>query len=181
MLTELQNRKLTSLFYWYDTDGSGDLKLDDYERLVRNIGQIRGHGPGSQEYDGLRRQFMFAWSSLVASADKSGDNAISLEEWLAYMDKILNIEEAAGRTVTSLATLITNMVDIDGNGRITPQEYALFLKAYNVDERLFDDIFQHLDLNGDGYLSRDEIFNLVHQFYLSDDPQAPGNWLVGPF
>jgi Ca2+-binding EF-hand superfamily protein len=73
------------------------------------------------------------------------------------------------------------MVDIDGNGRISPQEYALFLKAYNVDERLFDDIFRHLDLNGDGYLSRDEIFKLVREFYLSDDPQAPGNWLVGPF
>ncbi len=181
MLTDLQKRKLTSLFYWYDADDNGNLRLDDFERLVQNISEIRGRGPGSQEYSQLYTRFMFDWSALLASADKSGDNAISLDEWLAHMDTILQIDEATERTINSLTELIWSLTDIDGSGRISPQEYALFLKAYNVDERIRDTIFRQLDLNGDGHLTREEIAKLVREFYLSNDPNAPGNWLIGPF
>lgn len=181
MLTDLQKRKLTSLFYWYDANDNGSLQLEDFQRLVDNIVAIRGHGPGSQQYEDIRQQFMFSWSGLVASADKSGDNSISLEEWLEHMDAILSIDEAAERTVNSLTTLIFTLTDVDGSGRISPKEYSLFLKAYNVDERLHNTIFQQLDLNGDGQLSRDEISKMARDFYLSNDPDSPGNWLLGPF
>lgn len=181
MLTDLQKRKLTSLFYWYDADDNGNLHVDDFERLVQNIVGIRGHGPGSQEYADLRTQFMFDWSALVASADKSGDNAVSLDEWLAHMDTILHIDEASERTIDSLTRIIWSLTDIDGSGRISPREYALFLRAYNIDERIRDTIFRQLDMNGDGHLTREEITKLVREFYLSNDPDAPGNWLIGPF
>lgn len=181
MLTDLQKRKLTSLFYWYDADDNGNLQVDDFERLVQNIVKIRGHGPGTQEYEDLHTQFMFEWSGLVASADKSGDNTISLDEWLAHMDTILHIKEATERTIESMTRLILNLTDIDGSGHISPQEYALFLQAYNVDERIRETIFRQLDLNGDGHISRDEITKLVKDFYLSNDDKSPGNWLIGPF
>ena len=36
------------------------------------------------------------------------------------------------------------------------------------------------DRDGDGYLVREELLQNVEEFYGSDDPGAPGNWLVGP-
>jgi Ca2+-binding EF-hand superfamily protein len=40
-------------------------------------------------------------------------------------------------------------------------------------------IFQRLDLDGDGYISGDELVELFRQFVLSDDPDAPGNLWYG--
>jgi hypothetical protein len=41
-------------------------------------------------------------------------------------------------------------------------------------------IFERLDLNSDGYLSREEFALAWRQFWISDDPADPGNWLCGP-
>jgi Ca2+-binding EF-hand superfamily protein len=41
--------------------------------------------------------------------------------------------------------------------------------------------FDKIDLNGDGYVSRSELVDLVGQFYLSSDPTAPGNLLFGRY
>lgn len=37
-----------------------------------------------------------------------------------------------------------------------------------------------VDRNDDGYLTTDELIQSAEEFFLSDEPQAPGNWLV-PF
>ena len=41
--------------------------------------------------------------------------------------------------------------------------------------------FRYLDRDGDGYLDVAEIVKAVEEFYLSDDPDAPGNWLLGSY
>jgi Ca2+-binding EF-hand superfamily protein len=43
------------------------------------------------------------------------------------------------------------------------------------------DAFRRLDLDRDGYLSREEIFQNMKEYYFTDDPNAPGNWFFGPF
>lgn len=34
-------------------------------------------------------------------------------------------------------------------------------------------------MDGDGNLGRDEIRRATEEFYTSEDPQSPGNWLFG--
>lgn len=41
--------------------------------------------------------------------------------------------------------------------------------------------FRQLDRNRDGYLTTDELIKNAEEFFFSEDPEAPGNWLVGPF
>jgi hypothetical protein len=36
-------------------------------------------------------------------------------------------------------------------------------------------------VNGQGFLTRDEIYARAHEFFNSDDPAAPGSWLFGVF
>ena len=180
-LSELQRRKLTSLFHWYDHDNNGYLEVDDFKKIVNNLQQIRGWRPNSHEYNDVNMQFMFAWSSLQTFADKSRDNLISLEEWLAYMDMVLSSDGGLERTVDSMASMLTDLADVDEDGRITPEEYRLFLMAYDIDQSLLGEIFSKLDTNADGYLSRDEVSKLVTEFYTSNNPNSPGNWMIGPF
>jgi hypothetical protein len=39
--------------------------------------------------------------------------------------------------------------------------------------------FQRLDLDGDGYISAEEMRSIIAQYILSNDSNAPGNWLFG--
>ena len=41
--------------------------------------------------------------------------------------------------------------------------------------------FQKLDDEDKGYLTRQEFLEAVTEFHLSDDPDARGNWLFGPY
>ena len=44
-----------------------------------------------------------------------------------------------------------------------------------------DETFAKLDTDGDGHLSGDEWEQLFLDFFPSDDADAPGSWLWGPF
>jgi Ca2+-binding EF-hand superfamily protein len=72
-------------------------------------------------------------------------------------------------------------IDENGDGRISPAEYHQLIEAWNGCETETDEIFPLLDLNGDGYLSRDEFTRLWTQFWVGDDPDAPGTWVFGRF
>jgi Ca2+-binding EF-hand superfamily protein len=48
-----------------------------------------------------------------------------------------------------------------------------------VDEATAQTAFAHLDLDGDGLLSRDEFVQLTEEYFTSDDPDAVGGWLFG--
>jgi hypothetical protein len=49
----------------------------------------------------------------------------------------------------------------------------------SIDEATAQTAFPHLDLDGDGLLSRDEFVQLTEEYYTSDDPDAVGGWLYG--
>jgi Ca2+-binding EF-hand superfamily protein len=44
-----------------------------------------------------------------------------------------------------------------------------------------NEAFTALDTDGDGHLSRTEIRTAVDEYYTSEEPDTPGNWLFGPF
>ena len=43
-----------------------------------------------------------------------------------------------------------------------------------------DDMFAKLDLNQDGNISTEELMKLSDQYFVGDDPNAPGNLFFGP-
>ena len=68
------------------------------------------------------------------------------------------------------------------HGKITLEEYGEWMRAFRVEEQIItDDVFQKLDVNGDGTLSLEETLQLTREFFYSDDPDARGNWALGAF
>ena len=64
---------------------------------------------------------------------------------------------------------------------MSQQEYVANLRGFNADEAAATEAFRRLDRNADGYLTHEEISQGVEEFYYSEDPESPGNWLIGPF
>jgi Ca2+-binding EF-hand superfamily protein len=177
MLSDLQKRKHTHQFHVMDEDGNGHLEWGDYERIASKIAGIRGYAAGSPEFAALVGQYRFAWDQSAPFQDETG---FSLDRWLEYQVALLNSPDVYDVIVRDTAEMIFDTFDLDGDKRVSPEEWRGFFRCYGIDEKHTDTCFPKFDRNGDGYVTRDELIALVREFFLSSDPDAPGNLLFGP-
>jgi Ca2+-binding EF-hand superfamily protein len=181
MLTEFQKRKLTVAFHHHDMDNDGLLGQADYERFVKRFCEIQNYPPGSPEYEAMHTQTMAAWEHVRNVADKDGDNQVSLEEFLESYDVTLSDENLSNQLLTGYIKSLLAWWDRDGDGRLSGVEYVTLAGCYGIGEEGAREAFRHLDRNGSGYLTIEELMKNTEEFYLGDDPDAPGNWMLGPY
>jgi len=180
MLTDFQKRKLNVLFNLYDVDKDGFEEQADFEHIVQNVATTLRVQPGSPEYNRLYAAHMAVWNNVQQLSGSLGSQRVARDEYLAGYDRLLSDKDNFLATVGSWSDSIIELSDRDGDGRLSQQEYVANLRSFNVDEAAANEAFRRLDRNGDGYLTHDEISHSVEEFFYSDDPEAPGNWLVGP-
>jgi len=71
--------------------------------------------------------------------------------------------------------------DLDGDGAWNVDDYRAFFQVLEIRDADPVEVFQQLDTDGDGLLYHHEVMQRLVEFYTSDDSQAPGNVLVGPY
>jgi len=180
MLSDVQLKKLPKMFALNDNNGDGVISQEDFEEAARVLGRFRGLAPGTSDYADMHRTIIARWDEMRARIDADGDNRITLEEWLAYWDRVLATEGEYERVGKPFSVVVARMLDTDGDGQISPAEYTHWLSRWGVDEAAALECFAHLDRDGRGHLSEDAFVSLVREFFQSSDPGAPGNWLLGP-
>lgn len=180
MLTDTQTRKLTKLFKLYDANQDGVLVQQDFTALATRLAELLP-GPPSSYHGEILIHLQQDWQYLCAAADHNCDAQITLEEWLAYYDQVLDdIKQYASRVVT-LVTLLFEMFDQDNDGYISESEWIQLLSLFNVQSIYASSIFLNLDVNQDGVLTQDEVLTLIHDFFYINEPSAPVNFMFGPY
>jgi juvenile hormone diol kinase len=180
MLTDLQKQKLTRYFRVYDVDDNGTISLPDFERVVENVRALYGVDESSPVHGGLRDGYLLRWSALAASADKDRDGNVDLDEWLSYWEDVLEDDARYEVEVVSVTERLFETFDTDDDGFLGPDEFCNFYGVYGLKSALARLVFLDLDRDGDGQVTREELMDMAHQFYRSNDPDAPGNQLFGP-
>jgi hypothetical protein len=178
LLSQLQQQKLTRLFHVHDANGNGYVERDDYEVMVRRIAEGRGWGADAPEHQSLRGRVLAQWAAIAAAADPPGSGRVRLDGWLALWNAVL--QAAYDDRVRGVSELLWETMDTDGDGRITRQESGRWFEAYGLSPADAGVAIAACDLNGDGFVSREEWLVLVDQFFLSMNPADPGNLLFGP-
>ena len=181
MLTALQKRKFPNLFKFYDADGNGYIEATDFDTIHATFREAAGWEKGSPESEALRGRLASRWVNIQKHADANNDNRVSLDEWLAYVDKMLQSEEQYRAEVEGIVALIFQAFDRNKDGRIDRAEYERMHRAHRLDPKRAASLFSAMDLNNDGFISVDEHLHLVRQFFKSDNPADPGNQLFGAF
>lgn len=175
MASVFQQRKVENMFAAFDVNGDGYLQKDDFEALVVRWSRLPGVEPGTALRARVETVLMGWWDGLLSVADANRDGKVDLAELLALVDRLPTMREA----VTATADTLFDAVDESGRGRISRTEHHRLVEIWYGRSVDTEEVFDRLDLDGDGYLSRSEFAVLWRQFWLSDDPSEPGNLMCG--
>jgi juvenile hormone diol kinase len=175
--TRLAELKRAHLFHLLDLDGNGFIERADFDHVVQKYAQFAGWGPDSKLYEAYRGYVMGVWDALSAGADTDHSGSVSPTEFIALFSQL----ESFPDQVAEMATRAFDVLDRDGDGTISLEEYRAFREAYGVDNADAAEHFARLDANNDSLISRAEFTVLMKDFFLSDDPEAPGSLLFGDF
>ncbi|MEO3752579.1 EF-hand domain-containing protein [Streptomyces sp. B6B3] len=173
MASAFQERKLRGMFAAFDVDGDGSLREDDFRALVARWSRLPGVEPGTELRARVESLLMGWWAAL---RDVGGE-AVSLSDVLSLVDRL----PAMVADVTATAETVFDAVDADRDGTISPEEHRRLVETWNGQSVDMTGVWELLDLDDDGHLSREEFALLWRQFWMSDDPAEPGNWLCGRF
>jgi Ca2+-binding EF-hand superfamily protein len=183
MLPELQKRKIIKLFTMYDAGNHGYLNFSDYEIIAHKLGDLKGWKSDEIEYQKLLNKYGYQWISMYGfikeKLQQKLENRIYLSEWLKYHELVLQAPEHR-EEVKSLAKLVFDIVDLDESGNLDLNEWQNLFQIYNLPVVYASESFGKIDLNQDGVLSREELLSSLQEFYESNDPEFPGNYMFGP-
>lgn len=181
MLGDIHERKARYYFTLIDEDGNGLIEVNDFALRAQRLAESQNL-TGEEERDALRQQVLAWWDHICTVADFDGDVRISLPEWRAYWRSIQRgIERGERETLQTLkraAKGTLQAIDRDGTSRVTHREYADWLAAWGATGS--EEAFRRLDRGDKGFLTEADLVVAVEEFYLADDPAAPGNALYGP-
>jgi len=171
------------LFFLYDLDGDGFISFDELFYYLRSIFRIlKACEPSKYTNIDVDDLAVDTAKQIMKEADTSGDNLISLEEFLAWTNGEAPINttpamKKAGVSDISHARSILGLENVsaeelfdhlarraDKNGEISKQDFRAVLREYaqatgdlGKADKLIDVLFKTLDLNGNGRLDFSEV------------------------
>ena len=182
MLGTLQRRKASHYFDLIDEDDNGLIQAEDFELRAERMADAR-NVTGEAARATLQDRVMTWWDHLCAIADFDDDDRVTREEWQTYWESVqVGVDQGGdgeNKTLQSLerAARGTFHAINTGDGPITAAEYGEWLAAWGADAS--EAAFDRLDRDDTGDLTQTNLVEAVEEFYLSNDPDAPGNVLYG--
>ena len=181
MLTPFQKRKLTRYFNCLDTDANGYFEKDDVNRIVERLASARGIAEGTEAYEVIQNGIDMIWDNARVYGYSQNPNKVTLGDWLQHEDVVLSTEEWREEYMKTVSRGVFDLIDADDSGEISIDEYTQLMTAFGVEKGIPEWAFKKLDLDGSGVIEKEEFVTIVEQFHMSEDLDAPGNYLFGPY
>ncbi len=172
-----RNQKFSLLFDWFDQNHDDALTSDDFAAMASLFTALAPPGDQATK-DALNDAFARWWRVLLEAAGT--EDRIERPEFIAVMHSHITHSDHFEGVVLAIIDALMQALDTDGSGTLTSDEYVRMYASLGVVEDVSTASFGRLDRDGDGVLSRAEFRSAIEDFYLSDDHDAPGNWLLGP-
>lgn len=179
---DLLTAKINHGFDHLDADGDGQLTEDDHVLMGQRVAASLGHASGSTAEQQIIDAYLRIWRELHLPHIPGGGTAISREQFLISTRTLAGDPAAAWATVGALAQAFLAIADTDHDGLVSPAEFFAFQRGHfpHLTESDANEAFSHLDTDGNGLLSVEEFTQAIIEFWSSTDPNAPGNWWMGP-
>jgi hypothetical protein len=181
MLTDLQRRKFTSLFYCIDSNKDGHWEASDFERIADRLANKFLDAAPLGAYQALASFWHGQWRALYGAVHATAPEQISLGDWLLLNERtVLQPYRTVRLAVRQFRALRLLLEPRSAGQNCTARQIAIWFCALNYDLRFVPLALRTLDTDGDGQFQPAELLQRGLE-WLGSDPMAPGNWLFGPF
>jgi hypothetical protein len=103
---------------------------------------------------------------------------VTREDWVHWGDEP-EFPEFVEKSAIPFSMAVFGVADSDRDGRITVEEMMAAQIKSGMRPQETRAVFDRLDTDADGYVTDKEYVQAAREFYLSDDPNAPGNAIAG--
>ncbi|QIB47612.1 EF-hand domain-containing protein [Streptomyces aureoverticillatus] len=180
MTEDVKAQKFSTLFRWFDQNGDGRLTHDDLQNMAEMFAGL-AREDDKENATAMRNAFETWWQLLLTHGDADGNGQISRQEFITVMEANVTHPQHFEAAVLAIVDALMRALDADKDGVLSLPEYVRMYDALGIPPEHSEPAFRRLDRDGDGSLSHAEFRAAITEFYLSPDPKAPGNWLLGPF
>jgi len=179
MMTEYQRKKQVRWFNVLDGNKDGFLERADFEVIGHRLAATMNVESGPI-HESIIAGWVDTWEHMQQAVDQNRDGRVSLGEFLNFEDRVIYqvTPEEYTTYMGGNAKAMVALADLDQNGTLSPSEWRWQFRGFGIEDSAADESFQHIDTNGDGQITVDELIEAWRQFHFSDDPNAPGNWIV---
>jgi len=170
MLNDFQTQKFDYLYHIFDKNKNGKVEEQDFHAAFAGM-------PHQEKAQKAARRW---WLVLKIFGDKNKDTALSKEEWFKWATVVadkLQTQEDAPMYYQRWGNAIFDSIDSEEKGAISLEEYQTWFDSFGLAGDSTQ-VFQGLDHNGDGLISKDEFRQLTYEFAKAD-ANAAGNSLFG--
>jgi Ca2+-binding EF-hand superfamily protein len=164
MITEKGFDFVATSFDKADRDGDGYIDHKDFEAMVDSVCQAVGRDPRSPEAENVRFQYRQVADRLIERMDTNSDKQVSKQEYIAGA-RALQGDPAIVARNTAAASAMFNLVDTDGDGEISLDEYAKAMGAWGATKKQVEDDFRAFDKDKNGTVSLPELMERMQEIY----------------
>jgi Ca2+-binding EF-hand superfamily protein len=180
MSDAVKDRKFIALFDWFDQGKDGYLTHEDFQRMVELFVALAREGDQANA-TAMSDAFERWWGLLLTFGDTDADGRLTQSEFVKLMKSNITSQENFESVILAIVDPLMSTLDTNKDGVLELQEYVQMYSALGIPPEHSSDAFRRLDRDGDGTISHEEFRTAIREFYLSDDENAAGNWLIGPF
>ncbi|MCX5203191.1 EF-hand domain-containing protein [Streptomyces sp. NBC_00237] len=179
MTSELRTRKFDRFFDLLDTDGNGFIEAQDWARTAEELSRGFNHPQGSAQETALRHTYGRVHQNICSAMDTDGDGRVSRTEFHDGLNRHVADPDLLDRTFRPAIDAEFDTADTDGDGVLDGTEIKRVWDVWGMSEADAKTAMEHMDTDGDGRISRDEYYATWREYLVSEDPAAPGSWMLG--
>ncbi|MEU3460457.1 EF-hand domain-containing protein [Streptomyces sp. NPDC006733] len=179
-MNELRARKYERWFRAADIDGDGVITRQDVVMMGDRYIQARNMLPDSPQVQRMRDTMHRFWEFVIGRADADKDDRVTLTELTEAFATTFDDRAHYPEDLAPVADLFFDLADGDGDGAVNRTEFThIFGSTGRAPDRECAAVFDALDLDASGKLSRAEYHRAASEFFYGDDAGSPANHLFG--
>ncbi|KPI99726.1 PREDICTED: calexcitin-2-like [Papilio xuthus] len=179
MVSEFRKQKLLHLFnIFFDIDASGSIERNDFVLAAENICKLRGWKSGDDKYKETLESLIKIWEGLQTAADADKDGKVTADEWVAMWETYARNPNSGADWQLAYCKFMFQLEDAGCDGAIDSEEFSAVYESFGL---LREDSVAAFDVMSKGKpkVTWQEFQELWIQYFTSDNPNDPGNFIFG--
>ncbi|WP_018349752.1 EF-hand domain-containing protein [Longispora albida] len=179
MSTDFQRQKYTRRFRLLDLDGDGYVQESDFGSLGRRMIAASGSAEDPARAAEISEVYRDGWHRLCAATGTSTDDRVARDDFVAAC--VASLDSGSGFDWVILPTVnaVLTGFDLDRDGILSADEFSAWLRGNGIGPGAITETLRRVDRDGDGKITAEDLMTMAEEFYRSNDPDAPGNWILG--